>query len=255
MADSLRDYYEWLRIRLGVLTPLTQGIEGARAGDEPEWQPDPNNYKLRNTIRTACRIANQHIHLAGTGNFRDLPVDAQTADAPLSVYLGGITGWSDRKLNSVRRAWWWDGTTAQRLDPVVVGNLDARQDAYISESPAVPRRFWIEGYNLFLSPPPASAGWLRYMASAGILMPDAEEEGFDGIPSDYDPCLLYVALVELGKMMPADAEMTARAQAFTSDAAAGLERLGAWFHGGANEEAPAQTMFDARWMRRGRIRR
>lgn len=206
-------------------------------------------------IVNACKIVNQHVGLAGTSTPRDIPILGQTANGPFVVDLAGVPGFSDRQFTAVRRAWWWDGTTATQLTPELIGNLSAKLDPYPNDAPGTPRRFWVEGYTLNIDPAPSANGSFRFMATAGLMAPLHDDDSFHGIPADYDPCVLYIALVELGKMFPADQEMTARAQAFQSDAAAGLDRLKYYYNGGNNEETQPAIMFEARWMRRGRIRR
>lgn len=203
----------------------------------------------------ACKIVNQHVGLSGTSTPRDIPILGQTANGPFAVDLAGVPGFADRQVTGIRRAWWWDGSTATRLDPVLVGMLDAKWDQYPNDAPGFPRRFWVEGYTLYVDPAPSSNGAFRFMATAGLLAPMHEDDSFHGIPADYDPCPLYIALVEIGKMFPADQEMSVRAQAFTPDAAAALDRLKAWYNGLNNEEVQPASFFDARFMRRGRIRR
>lgn len=202
MADNVRNYYEWLRLRLGIQTPVEAGLDGARVGDAPPWSPDPSNYKLFSAIRNATQIVNQHVGLAGNATPRDIPTTIATTNGPQQIDLASVPGFRDRSVISVRRAWWWDGTNATRLDPVILSSLDSRTDPYLNDAPGTPRRFAVEGYTVYLDPPPSSTGWFRLMATAGVLCPQDETEGFEGIPEAYDPCVLYIALVELGKMTP-----------------------------------------------------
>lgn len=256
IPNTMRGYYEWLRIRLGIPTPLDQKFPGAMPGDEPSWYSEPSNYKLRSAITSACQLVNRHVHLADGGSIRSLPISVQTNTGPFVIDLSSVPGLPPRGLNSIRRAWWNDGTTAVRLQPTTLTRLDYTENgSYINDTTGTPRRFAIEGYSLYLDQSPASAGSFQFMAGCGVLAPQDEDDGYDQIPSDYDPCVNFVALVELGKMNPNDTEMAARAQMFGPDAAAGLERLASWFNGGINEEAQYSMMFDARAMRRRFSRR
>jgi hypothetical protein len=250
--QNMLDYYEWLRTRLGILTPLAAGLEGAKAGDVPEWSAQPSNPVLKSFISTACDIVNQHVGLTGSSSIQSYSVAAvtdTTLTGPLSIDMAALPGHRQRQVISIRRAWWNDGTSPVRLTPVVLSTLDARRDPYMADAAATPYRFATEGYTIFLDPAPSSAGTFQYMATTGTLAPQNDADCFAGIPGAYDPCVLYVALVEYGKSQPADAEMSLRAQAFTEDARAGLERLAVWF-GNNNEEAQGQVMFDARPFRR-----
>ncbi len=250
--QNLLDYRDWMRTRLGIPTTLSLGLPGAKAGEESPIVSEPNNWTLDNFITNACSIANQHFGITGSSSIQSFPLDAADASqqGPLSINLGSLPGIRRRGIVSIRRAWWNDGIDPPtRLDPVILSMLDNRRDPYMADTPSTPRRFAIEGYTLFLDPANYSAGAFQYMATTGTLAPQNEVDCFEGIPEIYDPCLLYIALVEYGKSLPRDAEMAARAGAFTSDAAAGLERLGAWFATN-NEEAQPAVFFDARPMRR-----
>jgi len=246
---------EWVRTHSAVTTPLQRGIPGAKAGDAPTWQPQPTNAAINTGILDAVSKANQYIGLSGTPTIRELPIDAQTNDGPFIIDLSAIKGFPERALNSIRRAWWNDGTTSTRLYPVILSSLDRVSDPYLSYAAGVPYRFAIEGYSLYLMPSPSTSGTLQFMAGASISGPIDDNDSFDQIPSDYDICLLCMALVEVCKMYPNDVEMSRRAEMYAPDATAGLERLSAWFNGGSNEEVSPSLIFDARWMRRNRRRR
>lgn len=252
-----RDTREWMRYRLGIRTPLEAGIPNSLPGDQPPWQADPSNVKMNSAIETACKVVNQHVHLSDSGSVRIIPIQGSTASGPLSIDLSGMPGFKPRSVNSIRRIWWVDGAGAQpqRLWPVTLDNQDQRGSTYEADPTGVPTMFAIEGYTLYLLPGPVTTGSINFMAGCGVLAPLDDDDSYDQLPSDYDPCVDYIGLVELGKMMPEDQAMTARAQAFTPDATAGLDRLKQWFFGGSNEQAQGEVMFDARYMRRYRIRR
>lgn len=255
LPPTLRGYYEFIRLRLNIPTPMDMGLPGARIGDEPSFFKEPSNYKLRSAITSACQLVNRHIHLADMGSIRSLPIAAQTAMGPFQVDLGSIGGLAPRSLNSIRRAWWNDGTTSIRLRPVQLDRLDFTENAnYINDPTGTPRRFAIEGYTLYLDAAPASAGTFQFMGGCGVLPPQDEEDGYDQIPTDYDPCINYIAIVEYGKSVPGDTEMLTRSQMYAPDAQAGLQTLASWFAGGSNEEAQYGMMFDAKFMRRRRGR-
>lgn len=240
---------------LGQPTPLKLGLPDAVEGEDAPNVGLPDKTTKNTVIDLACKVINQQIGLADDGILRGIPVPPQTTNGPFMSYLGVVPGLRDRSLVGVRRAWWNDGSTNNYLYRVDLGDLDRRQDTYINSPPAVPYRFAVEGYNLYLDPPPALTGTFQYMASCGVLSPTDDSQGFDCIPEDYDPCVLFIALVNICKVFPADAEMTMRAQSFSSDAAAGLERLSAWFRGLNNEENQAQLIPDTRTWRRGYTRR
>jgi hypothetical protein len=258
---------EWLRVRLGVRTPLEQwntlyGQVDPLAippvdvpvppspGEQPTNQPDPSNYKLNNAITNAALTVNRELNLTDAGTFRSLAVDAQTADGPLAIDLSSVPGINERALISIRRAWWDDGSAVNRLSPVILGSLDRNSVPYLENAVGTPFQFAIEGYTLYLLPSPSAAGTLKYMAGASVLAPTDDDDQFDQIPAAYDPSVLYLALVELAKMMPNDVEMRSRAEGFTPDAQEGLRTLSAWFNGGSNEEVEPTLIFDARYMRR-----
>ena len=274
--SNLAGYREFLRLRLGIQTPLERwrlyadtgtpyvwydktGAERTDAppsGMQPTWQPDPSNYKLDSAVSNGASTANRQIGLADAGSIRQVAVPAQTADGPYIIDLAAVPGFTDRSINSIRRAWWFDGAeTHQRLIPTILSSLDRIDSQYIGESPSSARRFAIEGYKLYILPAPSADGYFEFMAGCGILAPQDDTDGFDQIPTDYDPSVLYIALIELAKMLPNDVEMRSRAEAFTPDATAALEKLSAWFNGGSSDEIEPSLIFDARMMRRWGRRR
>jgi len=274
--STLAGYIEYIRLRLGIQTPrerwelyqdtgepyvwyAANGEEmtsAPPAGMQPTWQPDPSNYKIKSAIRNACSTVNRQINLTDAGSIRQVPIAGQTATGPYILDLAAVPGFTDRSINSIRRAWWFDGTeTHQRLIPTILSSLDRIESQYIGEAASSARRFAIEGYKLYILPAPSSDGYLEFMAGCGILAPDDDTDGFDQIPTDYDPSVLYIALIELAKMLPNDVEMRSRAEAFAPDATAALERLAAWFNGGSNDEVAPDLIFDARMMRRWGRRR
>lgn len=241
---------------MAVTTPLQRGMPDARPGDAPTWQPTPTNAAINVGILDAVAKANQYIGVNDSINIRSHDIEAQTDNGPYIIDLAAMPGFPERAINSIRRAWWDDGSgDPQRLTPVILSSLDRVSDNYLSYSAGTPYRFAIEGYRLYLMPGPSAAGTLKFMAGAGIGGPVDDLDSFDQIPADYDICLLYMALVEICKMYPNDAEMSRRAEMFQPDAAAGLERLSAWFNGGNSDEASPSLIYDARWMRRNRRRR
>lgn len=248
---NLLDYYDWLGVCLNDPTAKSLGLPDAKPGQETPLTRVSNYVKLWG-IQNACKVINQQVGLAGTSTPRDLPIAPQSGNGPYIFDMGVMPGFSDRAIQGIRRAWWWDGTTTFPLDKVILSELDNKNDPYLNDAPGTPRRFATEGYSLYLDPGPASSGAFRFMATAGTVAPNGDNDSFHGIPDSYDPSVLFIAADLICKSMPADAEMSQRASGFASDAAAGLERLKSWFNGGSNEEAQPSLIFDARFMRRGR---
>lgn len=263
MPNSLKEYREWCRQRLDILTPLDAGVpislpdgttRDPQPGDQPPWQPEPSNEKLNSFILTSCDIVNQQANVTVDVSIRSLTVPGQTANGPLGVDLAAVPGYPQRSIIGVRRAWWNDGTNANPLGATFLSTLDRENNQYANNPPNVPLQFAIEGNTLFLIPAPAQSGTLQFMCSTGLMKPSSDVDTFQGIPEAYDSALLYIAIVEYGKSSR-DTEMKQKAQAFTSDASAGLERVSSLLNGGNSPEAQASLIFDATPMRRNSWRR
>ncbi len=256
MGDTRRDYREWIRvIGLNITnTPKALGLPGGIAGQEALNQAEPSNYQIDMAIASACRVVCQQVNLADSGPPRTVPVPVQTTNGPMPISLGYVPGLKDRSLISIRRFWWYDGTTSNLLQPFILSDADNRNNPYLNDAPAVPMRYAIEGYNLYLDPAPGTAGYIQFMAGCGVLNPQSDDESYDQIPETYDQNVNLIALQFLAKTDATDVTMKTRAELFAPDAAAGLERLKAWFNGGSNEEVQAVCMFDATALRRFRRR-
>lgn len=247
---------EWIWTNCGIVTPYQRGLPDSPPGTASTIQPFPTKDACNQGIQTAVSKANEYIGVSDSINIRTHDIEAQTANGPYIIDLAQMPGFPERAINSIRRAWWDDGSgDPVRLYPVMLTSLDRVSDNYLAYSPGVPYRFAIEGYRFYLMPANASSGTLQFMAGAGIGGPIDDLDSFDQVPADYDICLLYMALVQICKMYPNDVEMSRRVEMFTPDATAGLERLSAWFNGGNSDEVSPSLIYDARWMRRNRRRR
>jgi hypothetical protein len=266
---TLAEQRDWLRQRLGVITPIerwnswggaSNPAQGPRPvpGTQPDWSPAPSNVLLNSAISTACDVVNRNANLSGS-HIRYHDVAATSSNGPQAIELASLEGYPQRSIISIRKAWWLtspgDTSTAFRLQPRVIGDLDRRGASYIADGPGTPFEFWVDGYTLFIHFGASAAGQVAYVAGDGLLAPLTDNDTFDPIPSSYDTCILNIALVELGKMLPNDTEMKARAVAFTPDAASGLNDIMSWFAGMSSDEMNPTLIFDARWYRRWGRRR
>lgn len=260
MSATRRDYREWIRaVGLNIATPYQERLRGtaefadALPGDEPPWAEQPSNYQIDLALQSACFVVNQQVNLSDTGQIRRIPVSGTTDNGPLQISLATIPGLPERSIISIRRLWWDDGVNPPVLiPPFILSDADNRNDPYMADSPSVPMRQSIEGYYLYLDPPPATAGFIRFMAGCGVLFPETDDQSYDQIPAAYDQNVNLIALQFLAKSDSTNATMRVRAADFASDTAAGLERLKAWFNGGSNEEVQPVVIFDATAMRRFR---
>lgn len=239
-----------MRYRIGLRTPLEAGIPGAQSGDCPDWDPEPSNMKLDSFIDSACDIINQQVGVSGDSQIRSLAISAQTADGPYCVDLGSLSGYPDRSVMGVRRAWWDDGGGPSPLQARFLADLTRENDQWANDEASTPTMFAVEGYTLYLMASPSAAGTLKFMCSTGLVAPQSDNDTFQGIPETFDSALLYIAIVQYGKAEAGDAEMAARAKAFTSDAAAGMSKLEAWFNGDNQPQAESSIIFDATPFRR-----
>lgn len=245
------DYREWLRLRLGVKTPLeawTQAVDldwdhtplPPQAGAQPDNQIEPSNYKLNSAIVSAANRVTRECRFSDALNFTDINVPSQTAVGPYTLRLDTLPGFPENGVVRVRRSYWYTGTVADGnptpVYPALLGQLDAQIDNYLTNGPATPYQIAIEGMLLYLLPGPESAGILRLTVGSGALAPLTDSEGYDGIPEAYTDCVNYIALLELASIMPNDTEMTRRAKDFQDDAAQSMLSLMAWTDNEALDE-------------------
>jgi len=217
---------------------------------EPEDQPTPNNYILRQTIQTACDLISQRINPVDAGKVLSLDLQAETANGPKVIDLSAFDGIRERDMISVRRAWWNLGGTDFQLIPTTLSEQDMRRSQYQNWAPGFPMKFATESYRMFLIPAPGAAGTLKVMLGCGIMAPQTDDETITGIPAAFDVSVLYNALVIYCASAANDVEMQARAKVFAPLATEGIEMISAWYNGQINEESQGLLMFDARSIRR-----
>jgi len=249
MSRTRADYREWVRMRLQVKSPLAQwllardlGWEHSEIppppGAQPETQQDPTNYVINNAIARAQDTIVRECYIIDAHNYTDIPVPAMapTAVGPQVLNFLDFPGFMDREPTKIRRAYWFDGLTYNRLLPVNMMQMDQVLSQYMNNGPGVPYQFGTEGGNMFLLPGTESAGTLRLSVGGGFSAPLTDDEGYEGIPESYDDCVNYIALLEIAQLMASDTEMQARAKNFEDEKVRSMIALQNWFDNASNEE-------------------
>src|SRR5262249_30274810 len=155
------------------------------AGVAPPWQPEPSNYKLNSAIITAADRVTRECPVPGDTSLTTLNIDAQTASGPYVFNISGMPGFAERDVSMFMRTYWFDGQTYQEIRPCNLRSLDLNMDNYLNDGPGTPFRVAVEGQFAYLMPAPASAG--SFVANVGgLLAPYSDDEGFFGIPSQWD---------------------------------------------------------------------
>lgn len=235
------DYRDWLRREMGIVPPRDQWLLFQEMGQTPDWpmppagaQPTDNlqilNSTLNQCIQSACNRVTIEARVPDALHFSDIEVPAQTVTGPFTFQLSTLPGFPERSAVRLRRSYWRpSGGQFSPVYPANLSQLDMQQVDFLNNGPGSPTQIAIEGDLIYLLPGPEQAGTLRLTVGSGALAPQTDMEGFDGPPSSYDEQLLYVALVEVANIPTIDAEMRARAQAFTPLAERGIFNLTAWF--------------------------
>lgn len=248
MPDRTRAYYrEFIRLRCLIKTPREAWMEAVAMGWEhedecppygaqPSWQVVPSNYLLNSVIDSACQTVLRKCRVMNALRFTDLTIPATTNLGPQIFRLDGIPG-NDGGVIRIRRAYWNDGADANStwnpLLPVYLAQQDVQLGNYMNDGPGTPYQIAIEGELVYLIPGTGNGGTLRLTIGNGVLAPETDEEGYDGIPEAYDDAINYVALSELAAVLAGDAEMQKRLAVFAPFAADGLREIDAWFDNAA----------------------
>ena len=254
--SSLASYREFVRTRLAIQTPrqrwlLDRDLEAA-SGEAPSpdtppapplgAQPSDNlmvtNSMIDSAIQSACNTVLREARVANAASWTDIPLEAapSTFLGPLLLNLQDIPGFTDRGIITLRRSWWFDGTSYSPIIPAQIAQMDTQGVDYLNVAPGTPTQLATEGDLVYLMPANASAGTLRMTIGSGVLAPLTENTAFEGIPAAYDDAILYISIVELSAMLTSNQEMVQRAQAFMPMAKEGILSLTAWFDSGSNDE-------------------
>ena len=256
MNGTRAGYREWMRIRLGIMTPrgrwlLDQDLEAESGespdpnappppplGAQPSWDLTVTNQSLNSCIESACDTILVECMVKNAAVWTDLPVSASasTSLGPLLLNMQEFPGFTDRGVINLRRSWWFDGQSYSLITPFQVGQWDTQRNDYLNVAPGTPTWIATEGDLVYLLPAPASAGTLRMTIGSGVLAPLVDNAGYDGLPAAYDNEINYVALVELASILTSNQEMVQRAQAFAPRAGKAITQLTNFFDNANNPE-------------------
>lgn len=198
------------------------------AGTAPPWQPEPSNFKLNLATTLAADYVTRVCPVPGDSASTTLNIAGTSNTGPYVFNISGMSGFGPREVATFMRIYWFDGQTYQPIRPVNLRQLDINFDNYLNDGPGTPFRIAIEGQFAYLMPAPANDGTL-FANVGGILAPYTDDEGFAGIPSQWDDAILYIALLQLAQIMPNDTEMTRRANTFQDEAKKSEDQLYEWF--------------------------
>jgi hypothetical protein len=238
---------DFIRREIGITPPIDTGT--GNAGDAPANRPDPTNAILNQCIWTSIEQVNRRIGFAETTSIQ-YPVAAQTTLGPTSIPLQNILSASSNLINDVRRAAWNGGVgDVQVLEAWTSDDMDKSGYQYDNMGPAVPQRFWVRAYTLFLSPAPASAGTLNLYAGMGVLPPISDSDYIQQLPESYQDIVWRGAAVKWLETCTQDSEAQARLQAIAPlFYQQGLDELMTWKMG---VNKPQTFSFGYRSYRRG----
>lgn len=189
-----------MRRQLGV-SPPTDTIPTALAGEEPRGQPNPTNVQCNQAIYDAISYLNLEAEFRSTEIDRAVPAGVSAGNGgvpgstgPAIVYLtqnnqlpliGTIT--------EVRRAAWFDGVNITVLQWTSRQVLDRDDYNYSMVGTGTPRYCWIEGDSLFLSPAPTTAGTLQLFCGTSLYQFLSDTDTIDQLPADLNGAIIDTA--------------------------------------------------------------
>lgn len=249
------DFRDAIRRKIGIVPPIDQGL--GPAGAQPLGQPYPDNAILNQVIadalRTVSRRTNFHLSVGLT-----TAVTAQTANGPLVIPMMGLQGCpTSATINTIRRVTFTDSSgNTYRLTPSGQFELDRERVLFDTIPPGIPRRFWIEGYAIYVSPAPNIDGTLTLDAGTGISQFCSDSAVIDELPTDYQQVIedwgaLYVCMYMPTSPRPPLPGLLQRLPLWKEMAEKGIDEILKW-QGQINEEY--QPSLAAGIYRRRRIR-
>lgn len=223
------------------------------AGKPSPQYPNPTNRQIDATLDEATREINKlcqfHVNTTLT-----VPVVAVSSSIPGPLYIpinslalsanAGLPG----SINQIRKVSYSSPSVPLIPVPILAKSrqeLDRLQIQYDQYTPGVPQYWWMEGYQLALSPAPASAGNLLIVAGTALCGFLSDEDTIDQIPADYNTVWITYAVVELAKRDTRNVEMVNIAQAYAPDKVTQLNDLVSWVMGNGSPEYQGRLGFDS----------
>ncbi len=141
-----------------------------------------------------------------------IAVDSVTDNGPWHQSLRHIAPVGSAN-DVLRVAWVPDGGSEQQLLPNNRANLDRTRKNYMTQSPGTPEFYWVEGGSLMVWPAFASSGSLSLMLGTALWKnaQNIDGETIDLIPYEYQPLVVYKAVVAICGQQPEDDVLKQRA--------------------------------------------
>lgn len=221
-----------VRRRLGQVPPIDTTLAGAKPGDAPSWDPSPSNAAINQCISEACSMITTECGVVDNANVIEVPIDAQTDNGPYLVPLNTLTGQPTDQVVTVKNAWWAD--TSEGGDrPLVPQSFEGRERVNWrdwSREPGLPAWYAVDNYRVYLMPAPANGGTLKLRVGLGLIAPMDDISEFHGVPADYVPRIIDVAVFLLASINPADTDMGARLPAMKLKRDEAIYSIRQWYN-------------------------
>ena len=230
LGQTRAEIFDDMRRLLSVVPVFDNTGLIADRGKQPTSSPFPPNSVLAMCLDRAVAKANRYCGPWATSSLITFNVPVQTLSEPYNVNLSAYTS-TGNQIVQVRKVYWSTSQTSPIWQPL---ELTTREEQELNSrnlwnTPvATPKYAWTEGYRLYLSPSPSAAGTIGIYAGIGILAPLTDSDTLQGLPGDYYPVLLDMAVAELASLRMNDMVMEERIKSFLPKAQIGLAELAAF---------------------------
>jgi hypothetical protein len=243
MIDEVRRYIQ-------ILPPIDYATPGT-SGAAPAGQPDPNNNMIIQAINDGIDAINSVVRVG-------LEVDLTIATAlPPNIKRGAfyvdVSSVIPNPLTAgeVTDVTWTDGNNYMRLAPTDYYAAEKDYTQFQQLAPSQPQYFTVSGSQIGIVPPPSTTGTLYFNALTTIPNLVNGSDTITILPVEYQPAVIYWAVVFLSIRQATDVEAATRAQAFGPIATQRTLLIYAWKNGFDNTAIPSvREVLNMMWMQR-----
>ncbi len=240
---------DWIRRALQIPPPIDTQLAGRYEGQAPPWRPEPSNPLINQAIEAACNLVVREVPGLDQLRTAQYALTGSTDTGPAELSLYDDSGLVGPDATGILKVVWKAGDTRKPLEPANTFILTRMQDIN-AVGAGTPSLYAVSGRSLYILPRPNVDGIIEVLYGASVLPPASDSDTIAGLPSQFIPCVLHLAIVELGKYMVGDNEMLTRAKAFEAQAAQELDSVLRWASSRAASEYDAQLIPDTRRYRR-----
>jgi hypothetical protein len=203
----------------------------------------PSNDQLNDAYDSAISMVNSYVGYNTAIIPIPLPASSQIGYLPISLSLLNSAGqpqyltqnqvaqYGVQQITDVRRCEWYDssGNFIQQVYPFDIAQTDRNLVILDNNTPGTPTWFYVDQYNLNLTPAPGAAGTLQVTVGKGSLSFSTDSGYIEQLPADYHHVIRAIANKLVTMKAPGNVEWNTLFQMLGPETQTGLESIAEWF--------------------------